>query len=73
MRQGVGMAATWPCVIYTRVDVLTLIVWPASPLSCGHWSIALGMKRVAVVSAELPMDAWRRVSSFIPDEKRYET
>ena len=61
---GPGVTGYVPRWILTTIEELQVCLCPIVPLPCGHPSVPLYMRRSAVKSADVPLEAWEKVLGF---------
>lgn len=50
--------------LWTEIEYVQLEPYPRRLLPCGHYTIALRMRVLAVKSADKPLEDWLNVSAF---------
>ena len=65
-------AVRWPAelressttILSTDIMWHLRVAYPARLLDCGHWTIPLSIKRLAVSSGDYPLSTWQKVPGF---------
>lgn len=64
-------AVTRALVVYTEIDVVRVLVRKPEPFYCEHdhllLTVPVWVERLAVKSADLGLDTWKKVTGFIED------